>query len=68
MIDRPHYLDKLIAKKENGLIKIITGNKKPNMLIFHRNNWKQTLWKVIPSVYYLPSVLNKEWCKERTDN
>ena len=28
MIARPHYLDKLIAKKENGLIKIITGNRR----------------------------------------
>ena len=25
MIERKHYLDQLIAKKENGLIKVITG-------------------------------------------
>ena len=28
MIARPKYLNKLIAKKENGLIKIITGNRR----------------------------------------
>lgn len=28
MIARPQYLNKLIAKKENGLIKIITGNRR----------------------------------------
>lgn len=28
MIERPQYLAKLIAKKENGLIKIITGNRR----------------------------------------
>lgn len=28
MIARPVYLDKLISKKENGLIKIITGNRR----------------------------------------
>lgn len=28
MISRPVYLDKLISKKENGLIKIITGNRR----------------------------------------
>ena len=27
MIERPRYLEKLISKKENGLIKIITGNR-----------------------------------------
>lgn len=27
MIERPLYLEKLISKKENGLIKIITGNR-----------------------------------------
>lgn len=27
MIARPHYVDKLIAKKENALIKIITGSR-----------------------------------------
>lgn len=25
IIERKHYLDKLIAKRENGLIKVITG-------------------------------------------
>lgn len=25
MIERKKYLDKLIAKKENGLVKVITG-------------------------------------------
>ncbi len=28
MIKRPDYLQKLISKKENGLIKIITGNRR----------------------------------------
>ena len=28
MIERPRYLEKLISKKENGLIKIITGNRR----------------------------------------
>lgn len=28
MIERPDYLQKLISKKENGLIKIITGNRR----------------------------------------
>ena len=28
MIERPRYLDKLISKKENGLVKIITGNRR----------------------------------------
>lgn len=28
MIDRPRYLGKLISKKENGLVKIITGNRR----------------------------------------
>lgn len=28
MIDRPRYLEKLILKKENGLVKIITGNRR----------------------------------------
>lgn len=26
MIGRPRYLEKLVSKKENGLVKIITGN------------------------------------------
>jgi predicted AAA+ superfamily ATPase len=25
VIDRPHYLQKLIDKKENGFIKVVTG-------------------------------------------
>ena len=28
IIDRPRYLEKLISKKENGLVKIITGNRR----------------------------------------
>ena len=28
MIERPRYLEKLISKKENGLVKIITGNRR----------------------------------------
>ena len=28
MIQRPLYLDKLISKKENGLVKIITGKRR----------------------------------------
>ena len=28
MIQRTRYLDKLISKKENGLVKIITGNRR----------------------------------------
>lgn len=28
MMQRPRYLDKLISKKENGLVKIITGNRR----------------------------------------
>ncbi len=28
MIGRPRYLEKLISKKENGLVKIITGNRR----------------------------------------
>lgn len=28
MIERPNYLSKLISKKQNGLIKIITGNRR----------------------------------------
>ena len=28
MIQRKRYLDKLISKKENGLVKIITGNRR----------------------------------------
>ena len=28
IIQRPRYLDKLISKKENGLVKIITGNRR----------------------------------------
>lgn len=28
MIDRPYYLQKLISRKQNGLIKIITGNRR----------------------------------------
>ena len=28
MIGRPRYLEKLVSKKENGLVKIITGNRR----------------------------------------
>lgn len=28
IIDRPRYLEKLISKRENGLVKIITGNRR----------------------------------------
>ena len=28
MIERPRYLEKLISKRENGLVKIITGNRR----------------------------------------
>lgn len=28
MIERPGYLSKLVSKKQNGLIKIITGNRR----------------------------------------
>lgn len=28
MINRPYYLQKLISRKQNGLIKIITGNRR----------------------------------------
>ncbi|MCI7036545.1 MAG: AAA family ATPase, partial [Spirochaetia bacterium] len=28
MIERPRYLSKLVSKKQNGLIKIITGNRR----------------------------------------
>ena len=37
MIDRKHYLDKLIRKKENGLVKVITGIRRcgKSYLLFH---------------------------------
>lgn len=39
MIARPHYVDKLIAKKENGLIK--------------NNHWKQTLKNATKKAVYI---------------
>lgn len=43
MIARPKYLNKLIAKKENGLIKIITGNRRCGKSYLLFNIYRQYL-------------------------
>ena len=56
MIDRKRYLDKLISKKENGLVKIITGIRRCGKSYLLFNIYKNYLKSIGVAEYIAPKL------------